>query len=182
MAELFQKVLPIFSPAYAIVTHFFPPPEEAEGITPPVPPSAKYPSPDDKDAVTQFYLFSPYVSAEDPFLETMILALVGVKLMKTPEGLKVLRDLGVEYMKTVGKIVGELESSSSSNWMTALINQKLCLRVCRRLGLISTVEAATLDSSYNWIYDRNSLITGIADTFTGLGTFAKGVGAIMGAT
>lgn len=148
-------------------------------------PSEVFPSPEDEANMSQFFVFSPFISpVGDQELEMMILLLAVVKLAKTPEGLKVLRDLGVKYLDTLGKTLIALEHSSSSNWLTALINQKLSLRVMRRLGLISATEAAGLEASYNWIFNAMYTKGFIVDTVSALTSFGLGGGvqSILGKT
>ena len=139
-----------------------------------------FPSAEDIAGQTQFFMFSPFLTPiEDPLFEQMIMGLVAVKLAKTPEGLKVLRDIAVQYLKTVSNIVSQLEESSSANWVTAMINQNLCLRICRRLGLISQTEAERLISKYTYMFNALMLKEGITETFTALGSFAKGISTML---
>jgi len=129
---------------------------------------------------TQFFLFSPFIiGTDDPFLEQMLLALVAVKVAKTPEGLKVLRDLGIEYLRTIGKTLVALEDASTSNWVNCLLNQKLSMRVMRRLGLLTNTDYNTLNADYNQILKWVLLKEGITDTFQALGSFAKGVSGLI---
>ena len=122
-----------------------------------------------------FFIFSPFMNIEDTSLETMILALAAIKIAKMPNGLEVLRDLGIQYLKTIGTTLQALEEASTQGWLPCWINQKLSLRVLRRLGLITAGDAASLESSYNMMFNVVIAKEGIVDTITALGSFAKGV-------
>ena len=147
------------------------------------------PSAEDKANTTQFFMFSPFLMSVDEgfnlfgfdysqFIPLMLVATV-YRLSKTSEGLKFLRDIFVQYFKTTSVILGELGSAGSSNWLTAIVNAKLAIPICRRLGLMSATEANALNAKYSWIFDRMSLIEGIEGTLTGLGTFAKGITGLI---
>lgn len=120
-----------------------------------------------------FFVFSPFSSIEDATPEMVIAALAAIKVAKMPKGLEVLRDLGTEYLKTVGKIMVALEAASTSNWLNCWINQKLSLRVCRRMGLITGHDAASLESSYNMMFNVVMAKEAIVDTITALGSLSQ---------
>lgn len=165
-------------PPHLLFPKLFPvrPPTEEEAPDLPTPPP-----PEEQADMTQFMIFSPFVMPVDIGIEPLLLLLGIVKLAKTDEGLKVLKDLGIEYLKTVGRVVSEIAMSSTQNWLTALLNQKLVGRICKRLGLISAHEMATLESSYHWIFATVIVKEGITDTLSALGTFASGVAPLLGA-
>lgn len=129
-----------------------------------------------------FFVFSPFSRIEDATPEMLIAALVAVKVAKQPKGLETLKALGVEYLKTIGKIMTALEGASTSNWLNCWINQKLSLRVCRRMGLITGHDAASLESSYNMMFNVVMAKEAIVDTITALGSFTHIVGTVGGAT
>lgn len=138
-----------------------------------------FPSPEDEANSTQFFLYSPFLESIDGELEQIILLMGIYKLSKTPEGLKVLRDIAVQYLKTTGVILSELLSAGTANWMNGLISAKLALRVCRRMGLISQTEAQSLNYSYNKMFDaliKKSIASDFFGSFAGLGSLAKGLG------
>lgn len=134
------------------------------------------------DDLTQYMVFNPLLtSPETQELEMIALVLFAAKLSKTDKGLEILRDLGVKYLDTVGKIIADLEKSSASNWLTAAINQMLCSRVMRRMGLISVAESASYQSTLNWIVGAMITKEAITDTLQGLTSFALG-GGVRGIT
>lgn len=128
-------------------------------------------TPEDRE---NFFIFTPFYGQDGIGLEQVVILLISVKLAKTPEGLKVLRDLGIQYLKTLGVTLEALERSSSQSWLTALINQKLSLNVFRRLGLISATDAMRLEVDYNHIFSITMAKEGITETLTALGTFFSG--------
>lgn len=135
-----------------------------------------YPTGEERDT---FFIFSPFLSVEEAAFEQILLVLFALKLSKTPEGLTVLKELGIQYLKTLGKVLEELAYSSASGWLVALINSKLNLRICRRLGLMTANEAATLESSYNSIFIATIVKEGIVDSLGSLGSMFKGLGALV---
>lgn len=126
-----------------------------------------------QEELDTFFIFSPFTSIEDATPEMLIAALVAVKVAKQPKGLETLKAIGVEYLKTIGKIMTALESASTSNWLNCWINQKLSLRVCRRMGLITGHDAAALDSSYNMMFNVMQAKAAIVDTITALGSLSQ---------
>jgi len=168
--DILQKILAVVSPASAIALHFFPPtPEDlAVGKTKPS-------FPEQDNPTTQRFLFSPLLIPSEGQLEQLVLLLGIVKLSKSPEGLKVLQAVAVQYLKTLGTTLEALETSSSSNWLTAIVNQKLSLRVMRRLGLITATEAANLEADYNYIFHITIAKEGIVEGLTAAGSLAKGL-------
>lgn len=131
--------------------------------------------PTSKEEREQFFIFSPFMSMEDTTPEMLIAALVAIKIAKMPKGLEVLKALGIEYLKTIGKSIQALEEASTQGWLNCWINQKLSLRVMRRLGLITAQDAASLESSYNSMFTVVMAKEAVYDTITALGSFAKGV-------
>lgn len=132
--------------------------------------------PKSKEEREQFFIFSPFTQVEDATPEMLIAALAAIKIAKMPKGLEILRDLGTEYLKTIGKIITALEVSSTTNWLNCWINQKLSLRVCRRMGLITGGDAASLESSYNMMFNVVMAKEAIVDTITALGSFTSVIG------
>ncbi len=94
---------------------------------------------------------TPYMVAGGNEVQTLALVAVGVKLLKTEKGQTILRDIAVKYLDNLGKIVSTLEHSSSSNWLTCAMNQRLCARVLKNLGMISADEASEYMSWLTWV-------------------------------
>lgn len=172
MAEdILRKIATVTSPAFAIIQHFFPPPigtaPTPENIIPEIPTDPTDPK------LAQRFLFSPFTIPDETQLQQLIILLGIAKLSKTSEGLKVLQAVGVQYLKTLGTTLQALESSSSSNWLTAIVNQKLSLRVMRTLGLLSATEAANLEADYNYIFHVTIAKEGIVEGLAAAGTLAR---------
>jgi hypothetical protein len=144
--------------------------------------SGEIPQGNNLDDMTNYMIFNPLLlSAESQDLEMIALLLFGAKLSKTPEGLGIIKDLAIKYMDTVGKIISNLEKSSASNWLTACVNQMLCAKVMRRMGIITSSDLATYQSTLNWIIGGMIVKDAITDTLSGLTSFALG-GGIRGVT
>lgn len=104
-----------------------------------------------EDPASRHFIASPLFMEDQSPLETFLIFAAIVKLSKTPEGLRVLRDLGIHYLDNVGRIISTLEASSASNWLTAAINQRLCSHVMRRLGLIEHNAATEYTAWLSWV-------------------------------
>lgn len=112
-------------------------------------------------------------------IEELVLILAVVKLSKMPDGLKTLQAIATKYLDTVAKTLVALEAGASSNWLTAIVNQKLSLRVLRNLGLLTPGEALNLEQDYNYIFHITIAKEGIVEGLAAAGTLAKGIGAII---
>lgn len=84
--------------------------------------------------------FGP-VAQEYSELEALLIVVAFKKFMDTPEGQKYLRDIIVEYLKSMATVVSSMQKSSSSNAMTALMNQYSITNVFKRIGLITAFDA-----------------------------------------
>lgn len=86
--------------------------------------------------------FGPAPIGLPSIIEAVVL-LVGIKrLSESPEGLKVLRDLGMEYLRTIGKVISTLSQSSSAHVISCAMNQYVACTIYQRLGLMSPHDAA----------------------------------------
>lgn len=135
--------------------------------------------PESTEEQNQFFIFSPFMTVEETPLEQYLLYLLALRLMKTPDGLKTLRELGVQYLKTIGSVIGELEGASAAHWSVALVNQMTAVRVYRRLGLMTANEAAQLAADYKWLWNLLLSKDAIVDTLNGLANLTRaGSGAM----
>lgn len=84
--------------------------------------------------------FGP-IAQEYSELETILLTLVAVKLLKTPDGQKQLVHLFETYLTQSAHVISSLQKSSASNAYTALINQFVSTKIYARMGLMSSFDA-----------------------------------------
>ena len=127
-------------------------------------------------------MFSPLDMQGD--METYLALLFGAKLMKTPEGLKVLNNLLGKYLDNIARICNALSNASASNWLTTLNNEFLAVSMCRRLGLISAPEAVFIHGHLTSVFNQ-MLVKGYVESTIGSLTSLvnqSGVGAQGGAS
>lgn len=74
-------------------------------------------------------------------IEGVLLLVLINRLSKTPEGLRSLREWGVQYLKSVGKIIEGISTSSAANVYNCIVNQYVAVRIYQRMGLISAHDA-----------------------------------------
>jgi hypothetical protein len=74
-------------------------------------------------------------------LEAILLTLVAVKLLKTPEGQKHLVHLFETYLTQSAHVISSLQKSSSSNALTAICNQFVSCKIYARMGLMTSFDA-----------------------------------------
>lgn len=108
-------------------------------------------------------------------IEGLVLLVALKKLSETPEGIKVIRDLAIEYLREVGGILKGLHLSSSANPFNCAINGYICVRVYQRLGIISAHDAiqtcAWIDHYFSEMLKKDYFkdsITGLTSMVTGL--------------
>lgn len=132
----------------------------------------------DAEAIEQFFTFSPFLFQRDNTLEMLAIAFIVLKVAKQPDGLKTLKELGLQYIKTCGEVLKALEGASGGNWLICWINQKLSLRVLKRLGLVTVGDYASLEASYNSMFTVISAKEAIVDTITAVGSFTNVLGGL----
>lgn len=124
-------------------------------------------------------------------LSSIVLLLGFKKLSQTPEGVKAIQAIALEYLKSIGKIISTLSQSSSAHVISCAINQYVACTIYQRLGLMSPKDAmqtrAWLDHQTGeaMLTERagfslgalttlvNSTTSGGEESATGLGAFAK---------
>lgn len=74
-------------------------------------------------------------------LEGLVLLLALKKLAQTPEGLRVIRDLGVQYLKSMATIMSTLSQSSSAHVISCAMNQYVACTIYQRMGMMSAHDA-----------------------------------------
>jgi hypothetical protein len=74
-------------------------------------------------------------------LESVLVVLVAVKLLKTPEGQKQLAHLFETYLTQSAHVLSSLQKSSASNAFTAIFNQYVSCKIYARMGLMTSFDA-----------------------------------------
>jgi len=83
--------------------------------------------------------FGP-VAQEYSDIESLLLVLYFAKSMKTPEGQKHVKEIIVKYLDTMGNVINAMQKASSSNVLTAILNQYACTNIYARIGLITPFD------------------------------------------
>jgi len=96
-------------------------------------------TPRDLDKKGNVLAFGP-IAQEYSELETILLAMIAVKLLKTPDGQKHLVHLLETYLTQSASVLSSLQKSSSSNALTAICNQFVSCKVYARLGLMTSFD------------------------------------------
>lgn len=118
-------------------------------------------------------VFSP-ITEKKMTLENMLLIGVIVKLSKTPEGLKVLRDVAVKYLDSCAKIIDSVQAASAQNWLTALNNQHMSAGIAHRIGLLDDGAYLKVVDHYRNVFDKMFTLAAITDTLGSVGTLVQG--------
>ena len=71
-------------------------------------------------------------------MQNLFLMLIAVKLSKTPEGLRVLRDVAVQGIKTLGDTMEAIAKASVGNPISAWANPYLLSLLFERFGLVNS--------------------------------------------
>jgi hypothetical protein len=117
--------------------------------------------------------FSP-ATQETLSLENIMLALIILKLSKTPEGMKSLERIAIKYLDSCARIVESVENACHSNWLTALNNQHIATAISHRIGLIDDGGYIKIMEHYRAVFDK-LLISDVAlGTLTGIATLVQG--------
>lgn len=115
----------------------------------------------------------PYIFGSDNTLMELLVAAIAIKLSKTPEGLRVVRDVAVHYIDNIGRIVSTLEASSAANWLTCAINQRLCARILKNMGMITTNECNEYMSWTSWVVGAMIAKGFVTDTLSSLSSMGN---------
>jgi hypothetical protein len=97
-------------------------------------------TPRDIDRKGNVLAFGP-IAQEYSELETVLLVLVAVKSLKTPEGTKQLFHLLETYLTQSAHVLSSLQKSSASNAFTAIFNQYVSCKIYARMGLMTSFDA-----------------------------------------
>lgn len=77
-----------------------------------------------------------------PSLIEAVVILIGIKrLSETPDGRKIIKDIAIKYLDTIGRIMEEMSQSSSAHVVTCAMNQYVACTIYQRLGLMSPHDA-----------------------------------------
>lgn len=132
----------------------------------------------------EHFAFSP-LNAELLSFENLALLLLIVKLSKTPEGIKTLKELAIKYLDSCARIVESVEDACHSNWLTALNNQHIAASIAHRIGLIDDGSYMKIMEHYRSVFDKmweKSFIENTVGSITTLVQGSKTAGAETGAT
>ena len=94
----------------------------------------------DVDKQGNVVAFGP-LAQEYSTLEALLLTVVVVKLLKTPEGQKHLVHLFETYLTQSAHVLSSLQKSSASNVFTAIANQFISCKIYARMGLMTSFDA-----------------------------------------
>lgn len=74
-------------------------------------------------------------------IEAVVLLVALKRLSATPEGLRIIKDIAVKYLDTIGRIIEEMSQSSSAHVISCAMNQYVACTIYQRLGLMSPHDA-----------------------------------------
>ena len=74
--------------------------------------------------------------------QELVLLLIAVKLSKTPEGLKVLRDVAIQGIKTMGDTMEAIAKASVGNPVSAWANPYLLSIIFEKFGIVDSERMA----------------------------------------
>ena len=74
-------------------------------------------------------------------IEGLLIVVLIKKLLGSDKGLEVVKTLGQEYLKQIGKVITGVNISSASNTYNCLINGYQTTNIYKRLGIISAHDA-----------------------------------------
>ena len=97
-------------------------------------------TPRDIDRKGNVLAFGP-MAQEYSELEALLVAVVVVKSLKTPEGMKQLFDFMKTYVTQSAHVISSLQKSSASNALTAIFNQFVSCKIYARMGLMTSFDA-----------------------------------------
>jgi hypothetical protein len=90
----------------------------------------------------KFVTLGPAPPGEYSGLIEGLILIVGLKkLSETPEGVRAIRDIVVQYLKTMGTIMSTLSQSSSAHVISCAINQYVACTIYQRMGMMSPHDA-----------------------------------------
>ena len=134
---------------------------------------------EDKFQPQDRFAFSPLPS-EPISLEGVVLALLLLKLSKTPEGMKTLERIAIKYLDSCARIIESVQDASHSNWLTALNNQHMAAAISHRIGLIDDGAYVKIMDHYRSVLDKMFLLSSVSETITGVTTLVQGSKTGMG--
>ena len=120
--------------------------------------------------------FSPAMQ-ETLSLENLMLAILVVKLSRTAEGTKHLKDIIIKYLDSCARIVESVEEACHSNWLTALNNQHIAASISHRIGLIDDGSYIKIMEHYRSVFDKMLVQKYFLDGITTLVQGSKTVAA-----
>lgn len=123
----------------------------------------------DVDKKGNVLAFGP-IAQEYSELETILLTLVVVKLLKTPDGQKHLVHLFETYLTQSAHVIGSLQKSSASNTLTAIANQFVSCKIYARMGLMTSFDALQAEIYLDHMFGEIIKSTYVGEIVGGLTT------------
>jgi len=122
-------------------------------------------------------LFSPLVIEDiDQELVMFGAAATGLYLSKTERGMKLLDTMVKQYFGAISDIVSSVAKGGSTHVLSSLTAQMTIIRMMRRLGLISAVEANVIHEELWWTINKVVAMEMFGDITTAAGTVFGGIG------
>jgi hypothetical protein len=109
-----------------------------------------------------------------PSLIEAVILLVGIKrLSETPDGRKIIKDIAVKYLDTIGRILEESFQSSSAHVVSCAMNQYIACTIYQRLGLMSPHDASETRMWLDHQIGEHLLSTRLGDSMGMLTTLVR---------
>ncbi len=119
--------------------------------------------------------FGPAPAGPASYIEGIVL-LLGLKALgSTPDGRRIIRDIAIKYLDTIGRIIEEMSQSSTAHPITCAMNQYVACGMYQRLGLMTAHDATQTRA---WLDHQ----TGDAMETERMGISLSAVSTIVGGT
>jgi hypothetical protein len=113
-------------------------------------------------------------------LEALLILFLITKLMQTPQGTVILKDLIVKYLDVTGDIITTLHKSSMAHPITAIMNNHTAISVYERLGLLSSNKALHERAWVDHVLGEFLKLQYVADMMQGISTLVQGATNVVG--
>lgn len=74
-------------------------------------------------------------------IEALLIVALARKLVETPHGQTMLRDIIVKYLESIAKVIGSIYHAGTQNWMNGLVGNRVAVDIYARMGLMSPRDA-----------------------------------------
>jgi len=123
----------------------------------------------------QYHIFKSLTVPIEPItVDKLVMGLVLMKYLQTPQGREQLSKIAVKYLDVVGKTMSSLSIAGGSHPLASLIHGRITVSVYETLGLIQPQMARVLHS--NMEDNINKIITKqyLSDIIGGIGQIVPG--------